>query len=160
MQIADNAVVHIHYTLTNDAGDKLDSSAGSEPLAYLHGFSNIIPGLEAALESKAAGDKLNVRIPAEEAYGERQDELVQDVPLEALKEVGDLQVGMQLQAQAEDGVQVFTIKAIGEETATLDGNHPLAGEALTFDVEVVGVKEASAEELEHGHVHGPGGHEH
>jgi len=160
MQIADNAVVHIHYTLTNDAGEALDSSAGGEPLAYLHGFSNIISGLEAALDGKAAGDKLKVRITADEAYGERQDELVQDIPLEALKEVGELQVGMQLQAQAEDGVQIFTIKAIGTETATLDGNHPLAGEALTFDVEIVEVKEASAEELEHGHVHGPGGHQH
>jgi len=160
MQVADNKVVHIHYTLTNDAGETLDSSAGGDPLAYLHGASNIISGLEQALAGASVGDKLNVRIEAEDAYGVRHDELIQEVPRELIQGIEDLQVGMQLQAQGEHGVQVFTVTAVADDTATLDGNHPLAGVPLTFDVEVTEVRDATPEELEHGHVHGAGGHQH
>ncbi|MDH5301847.1 MAG: peptidylprolyl isomerase [Gammaproteobacteria bacterium] len=160
MQVAENKVVLFHYTLTNDAGETLDSSVGGDPLAYLHGFGNIIPGLEAALAGKTAGDKLNVRIEPENAYGVRQDALVQEIPLEFIQGIDNLEIGMQLQAQSEQGVQVFTIIALDDQNATLDGNHPLAGVHLTFDVEIAEVRDASGEELAHGHVHGVGGHHH
>jgi len=160
MQVADDKVVIFHYTLTNDAGDVLDSSADGDPLAYLHGAGNIIPGLEQALSGKAAGDKLNVRINPEDGYGTRQDELIQEIPRELIQGIENLEIGMQLQAQSEHGMQVFTIIELADDTATLDGNHPLAGVPLTFDVEITEVREASDEELAHGHVHGPGGHHH
>lgn len=160
MQVAENKVVYIHYTLTNNAGETLDSSSGGEPLAYLHGFGNIISGLEKALVGKEAGDNVNVVIDPEDAYGERSDQLIQDVPREALQNIEDLQEGMQLQAQTEQGVQVFTVTSVGVEKVTLDANHPLAGETLTFDVEITEIRDASSEELEHGHVHGAGGHQH
>ena len=160
MQATDNAVVLIHYTLTSDAGETLDSSAGREPLAYLQGFGNIIPGLEQALLGKKAGDKLKVSIPPAEAYGVRNDELVEVVPRSAFGGAPDLEVGMQFQARTPEGMKVVTIVDVSGDEITLDGNHPLAGETLHFDVEVVTVRAATAEELEHGHVHGDGGHHH
>lgn len=160
MQAGENSVVLIHYTLTNDAGETLDSSAGREPLAYLHGFGNIIPGLENALAGKKAGDKLKVSIPPAEAYGLREDALLQVVPREAFGGAPDLEVGMQFQAQTPEGVRIVTIVGVEGDNIHLDGNHPLAGETLHFDVEVTEVRKASDEELAHGHVHGAGGHHH
>lgn len=160
MQATDNAVVLIHYTLTSDAGETLDSSAGREPLAYLQGFGNIIPGLEQALLGKKAGDKLKVSIAPADAYGVRNDELVEVVPRSAFGGAPDLEVGMQFQARTPEGMKVVTIVDVSGDEITLDGNHPLAGETLHFDVEVVTVRAATAEELEHGHVHGDGGHHH
>lgn len=160
MQAADNTVVLIHYTLTSDGGEVIDTSEGRDPLAYLHGFGNIIPGLEKALAGKKAGDKLKVTIPPEEAYGIREDELVQVVPRTAFGGAPDLEVGMQFQAQTPAGVRVVTIVDVEGDDITLDGNHPLAGETLHFDVVVAEVRPASEEELQHGHVHGPGGHHH
>lgn len=160
MQISPNKVVSIHYTLKNDAGDVLDSSSGREPLAYLHGTGNIIPGLEKALEGKAAGEKMNVSVAPEEGYGERHDGLIQEVPRDAFQGVDDIQPGMQFHAQGPSGPMVVTVKEVGEGTVKVDGNHPLAGETLHFDVEVAEVREATAEEQEHGHVHGAGGHDH
>ena len=160
MQISPNKVVSIHYTLKNDAGDVLDSSAGREPLAYLHGAGNIVPGLEKALEGKASGDTLNVRVAPEEGYGPRHDALMQDVPREAFQGVEDIQPGMQFHAQGPSGPMVVTVVETAEESVKVDGNHPLAGETLHFDVEVTEVREATAEEQEHGHVHGAGGHHH
>lgn len=160
MQIVQDKVVLIHYTLTDEAGKVLDSSSGGAPLAYLHGKGNIIPGLEKALEGKAAGDKLNVKLEASEGYGERDEELVQQVPR---RQFGGAQVqpGMQFRAQTSQGqTRVVTVTGIAGDMVTVDGNHPLAGENLTFDVEVTEVRDASDEELEHGHVHGPGGHHH
>ena len=160
MQVAQNAVVAIHYTLTNDAGEKIDSSEGREPLAYLHGQGQIVPGLEKELEGKAAGDKVQAKVTPEEGYGEKIDAMVQEIPMDAFQGVESVEPGMQFQAQTENGPLTVTVTKVEGETATVDGNHPLAGETLNFDVEIVEVREASAEELEHGHAHGEGGHQH
>lgn len=139
MKIAENAAVSIHYTLTNDAGEVLDSSQGQEPLDYVHGGGQIIPGLEAALEGKEAGDTLQVTIAPEDGYGPRHEELIQPVPREAFEGVEDIEPGMQFQAQSEQGVQLVTVTAVDDTTVTVDANHPLAGETLHFDVEVASV---------------------
>ena len=142
MQISENAVVSIHYTLTNNAGETIDSSVErGEPLAYLHGAGNIIPGLENALVGKAAGDKLDVTVTPEEGYGERHEQLIQQVPKTAFEGNEDnLQPGMQFQAQTPGGPQVVRVVEVGDETVTIDANHPLAGQTLHFDVEVVEIK--------------------
>lgn len=142
MQIADNTAVSIHYTLTNDAGETLDSSEGQEPLSYVQGTGQIIPGLEAALVGKTAGDKLAVTIAPEDGYGPRHDELIQPVPRDAFEGVDEIEPGMQFQAQTEQGPQLVTVAAVTEDTVTVDANHPLAGETLHFDVEVVDVTAA------------------
>ncbi len=157
--IANNHVVSFHYTLTNAEGETLDKSQG-EPLAYLQGAGNIIPGLEKALEGKAVGDKFTVTIPAAEGYGEYNPDLVQEVPAQMFQGVENIEAGMQFQAQTDDGVQIVTVKAIEGENIIVDANFPLAGQDLTFEVEIVEVRDASAEEIEHGHVHGAGGHHH
>lgn len=160
MQIAERCVAYFHYTLTNDAGDQLDSSRGGEPMAYLHGKGNIIPGLEKALEGKAAGDTLNVTVAPGDAYGERVEALVQAVPRAAFGGVADLQPGMRFQAETQQGPVPVVVTEVGIEEVTVDGNHPLAGVTLHFDVEITDVREASVEEVLHGHVHGAGGHQH
>ena len=157
MQVAQDSVVLINYTLTDDKGEKLDSSDGT-PLAYLHGNGNLIPGLERELEGKSAGDKLTVKIAAADAYGEYDKALVQRVPRRALKGVGNIRVGMQLHTQSAHGVRAVTVTQIAGDMVTLDANHPLAGQNLSFDVEITEVRAATEEELAHGHVHGPGGH--
>ncbi|GAB2725487.1 FKBP-type peptidyl-prolyl cis-trans isomerase [Halomonas garicola] len=156
MQIAQNSVVAFHYTLTNDAGEVLDSSEGREPLTYLHGTGNIIPGLEKQLEGASPGEKLNVSVTPEEGYGEVQEQLMQEVPRDAFQGVENVEPGMQFQAQTEGGPLMVTVKKVEGDTVVVDGNHPLAGQNLTFDVEISEVREASAEEIEHGHVHGEG----
>ena len=160
MQIANHKVVSIHYTLTNDEGDVLDSSKGQEPLAYLHGFGNIISGLENALDGRALGDKFTVAIAPAEGYGERDNEMVQSVPKSSFQGVDEILPGMQFQAQSPDGMQLVTVIDVDGDEVILDGNHPMAGMTLNFDVEVTEIRDATAEELEHGHVHGPGGHHH
>ncbi len=161
MIISPNKVVRIDYTLTTDADEVIDSSEGGEPLAYLHGARNIIPGLETALEGRKAGDSLNVRIEPADAYGERDDRLVQMVPREMFEDSAEIQVGMQFHsADPEGNVTVVTVTHTTDDTVTVDANHPLAGVPLTFAVTVVEVRDATAEELEHGHVHGAGGHHH
>ncbi len=161
MQIQDNAVVSIHYTLTNEAGDTIDSSEGAEPLAYLHGAANIIPGLENALLGKAAGDKLTVQVAPEDGYGEHVEELVQQVPQEMFQGVDQVEIGMEFHAESNTGQPIaVTVTEVKDGMVTIDANHPLAGVALNFDVEIVEVREATAEELEHGHAHGAGGHQH
>ena len=160
MQIAQNAVVSFHYTLTNNEGEVLDSSEGREPLAYIHGAGNIVPGLEKELDGKTSGDKLKVAVSPEEGYGDVQEALVQEVPREAFQGVEEIEDGMQFQAQTQGGPLMVTVTKVEGDTVTVDGNHPLAGETLNFDVEITNVREASAEELEHGHVHGEGGVEH
>jgi len=156
MPIAQNDVVTIHYTLKDDADKVIDSSSGGEPLAYLHGHGNIIPGLERELAGRNAGDRLTVRVPAAEGYGEYDRALVQKVPRRALKGIANLRVGLRLQA----GHQAVTVTHIAGDMVTLDGNHPLAGQNLNFDVEITAVRPATEEELSHGHVHGDGGHHH
>lgn len=160
MEIAADRVVTIHYTLKDDEGAVVDSSAGGEPLAYIQGHGNLVAGLEKALEGKQNGVTLNVVVAPAEGYGTRDEALVQRVPKRALQGAGDLKKGMQFQARTEDGMRLFTVTAVAGDMVTLDGNHPLADRTLHFDIEVIGVREATAEELEHGHVHGAGGHHH
>jgi len=159
MSIQQDKVAMIEYTLTNEHGEQIDASDGN-PLAYLHGHHNLIPGLEAELEGKTVGDKLKATIPAEKAYGERVDELVQTVPSSMFQGTEDLAVGMRFEAQSEQGMHSVEVTHIDGDNVTVDGNHPLAGLELTFDVEVVGLREATAEEIEHGHAHGDGGVQH
>jgi FKBP-type peptidyl-prolyl cis-trans isomerase SlyD len=162
MQISSQKVVVIDYTLTDDQNDVLDSSKDGDPLAYIQDMGNLIPGLENALEGKSAGDELSVSIQPDQAYGERDEALMQTVPLEHFEGVNDLQVGMQFRASAKEGEDEMVVTVIGieDDQVTVDGNHPLAGQTLHFEVKIVEVREPSAEELEHGHVHGPGGHHH
>jgi len=160
MQIADSTVVHFHYTLTSPKGDVIDASPSGEPLAYLHGAGNIVPGLERALEGRSAGDRLDVVVSPEDGYGPRDPELVHAVPRGAFVGVEQIQPGMQFQTQGAHGAMVVTVTAVDEQTVTVDGNHPLAGEPLHFAVEIADVRAATAEELAHGHVHGAGGHHH
>jgi len=160
MQIAEKTVVQIHYTLTNEGGEVMDSSEGQEPLAFLCGAQNIIPGLENALLGKQAGDKLDVRVEPSEGYGEVHEEMIQKVPQENFAGVDTVEVGMQFMAQAPWGEQPVTVIKVEEDGITLDGNHPMAGQVLNFSVEVVEVRAASDEEVEHGHAHGAGGHQH
>ena len=160
MQIAANTVAYIHYTLKNDAGAVLDSSSGGEPLAYLHGAGNIIPGLEKALEGKQAGDKLSVKVAPEDGYGVRDEALVQQIPRRSFQGVRELKPGMRFQAQSERGPMQVVITNVQGDMVTVDGNHELAGQTLSFDVQIDKVREATAEEIMHGHVHGAGGHHH
>lgn len=161
MQIAAQKVVTIDYTLTDDKGNVIDSSRGGTPLAYIHGIGNIIPGLESALEGKHAGDALKVSVPPQDGYGERDESMMQAVPRQMFETPDEIQVGMQFHTMTENGhPMVVTVIETSPETITVDANHPLAGQTLNFDVTVVEIRDATAEELEHGHVHGPGGHQH
>jgi len=160
MSITDGQVVSIHYTLTDDAGEVIDSSAGGEPLAYLHGHGNLVPGLERELTGKNAGDRLKVKVAPADGYGEYNRELVQSVPRRSLRGLADVKVGMRLQAHTADGARAVTVTRVSGDMVTLDGNHPLAGKNLNFDIEVAAVRAATEEELSHGHVHGAGGHHH
>ena len=155
MQITDNTAVSIHYTLTNNGGEQLDSSIDDAPLVYLHGTGNIIPGLEHALTGKKAGDKLSVSIQPEDAYG-LIDPAMNQVVSRKMFEGMEIEVGMQFHADVNFGSGVITIAEINGDDITIDGNHPLAGEVLNFDVEIIEVRAATADELAHGHVHGHG----
>jgi len=162
MQIGPRTVAQFHYTLTNDAGETLDSSRGSAPLTYLHGVGQIVPGLEKQMQGKARGDVFKADVPAAEGYGERIDALVQTAPISMFPEDVRPEVapGMQFQAESNMGPVLVTVVAVEGDQVTLDGNHALAGQALHFDVEIVSVRDATVEELSHGHVHGDGGHHH
>lgn len=150
----------MHYHLTDSEKNVLDSSKGREPLAYIHGIGNIIPGLEKALTGKQVGDKIEVVVEPAEAYGERDENLMQVVPKSGFQGDEELAVGMQVQVGTSNGPAIASVAKIDGDDVTLDVNHPLAGVTLHFDVEVMDVRDASKDELEHGHVHGPGGHEH
>ena len=152
MEIQKGRVVGMHYTLRNEEGEIIDTSEGREPLQFLQGYGNIIPGLESELEGKKLGDALDVVVEPENGYGVRHDQLIQQVPREAFQ-VDDLQVGMQFQAQTEQGPVPIRVVAIEGEQVTIDGNHELAGVRLHFAVSIESVREASEEELAHGHVH-------
>lgn len=159
-KIAKNTVVTMHYTLTLDDKTEVDSSAGSEPLVFLFGAGLIIPGLETALAGKAKGDKLNVRVTPDQGYGQVDEELRRQVPKTAFGPNADLQEGMQFETEMDDRSVVFTIVGVEGDKVFIDGNHPLAGETLNFDVSITDVRAATAEEISHGHVHGAGGHHH
>ena len=161
MTITGQKVVSIHYTVA-DAGSEevIDSSEGGEPMVYLHGAQNIIPGLEVALEGKVAGDQVSVTVAPADAYGEYSEDRVQEVPIEAFDQLENLEPGMVVTAQSGDGEINLIVTEVGENTVTVDANHPLAGRSLAFEVRVESVRDASETEIEHGHVHGPGGHHH
>jgi FKBP-type peptidyl-prolyl cis-trans isomerase SlyD len=156
MQIKNDLVVSMHYKLTSPTGEVLDSSEGKEPLDYLQGHGNIIPGLEKQLEGKTVGDKLVANVPAAEAYGEQNPELVVEAQRSQFPEGVDLQPGMEFQAQTPQGPRVSKITAVVGDNVTVDTNHPLAGMDLTFDVEITDIREAKPNEIEHGHVHAGG----
>jgi FKBP-type peptidyl-prolyl cis-trans isomerase SlyD len=160
VDITADRVVLIHYTLKGDDGAVIDSSAGGEPLAYIHGHGNLVAGLEKALDGKREGDKVVVSVTPAEGYGVHDAALIQRVPKRSLQGSGQIKKGMQFQGQTPGGMRLFTVTALVGDMVTLDGNHPLADKTLNFDVDVVTVREASSEELEHGHVHGAGGHHH
>lgn len=153
MVIANKKVVSIHYKLTDDDGEVIQDSAAGEPLIYLHGAGNIIPGLESALKGKTTGDKLNISVDPEQGYGARNDALIQELPRDLFQGVEDVQEGMQFQAHSEQGTQVITVTKVDGDRVTVDGNHPLAGQTLNFEVEVESVRDATSEEVAHGHVH-------
>lgn len=160
MQIAKDKVVSVDYTLTDSAGQVLDTSKGKGPLDYLHGAGGIIPGLERALEGRSPGDQLTVQVPPEEAYGTRDEAMIQSVPRAAFPGVQKIEPGMQFQANAGGQTRIVTVVGVEPDSVRIDANHPLAGKTLNFDVTVVDVRTASPEELQHGHVHGPRGHHH
>ena len=160
MLIGDNCVVSINYILKNDSGTVMDESPEGQPLVYMHGAAGIIPGLEAELTGKAIGADFQVTIQPEDAYGEHQPHLVQQVPRSAFPEDMEIAEGMQFQAQTEGGPVPVTVSGVSDDLITVDGNHPLAGLTLHFEGSIVDVREATEAELTHGHAHGPGGVEH
>lgn len=159
-KIAQNTVVSLDYTLTNDAGDTLDKSENGQ-FVYLHGSNSIIPGLEKALHDKALNDKFDITIEAEDAYGHKDDAKKQVVGREMFEADSPIEVGVQFHAQSPEGeMLVITVTDVNGDEITIDGNHPLAGERLHFSVEVKEIREATEEEISHGHVHGPDAHNH
>jgi len=155
-----NKVVTFHYTLKNAAGEQMETSRDKEPMSYLHGANNIIKGLEKAMEGHAAKDEFSVTVEPEEAYGVRNEKNIQRVPLKRLKGIGRITPGQVLNLQTNKGPVQVTVLKVGRFNVDVDGNHPLAGKALTFEVEITDIRDASEEELTHRHVHGPGGHQH
>ncbi len=162
MKIAKNNVVVMHYAVSDSEGTLIDSSYEDKPMAIIQGTGYLIPGLDDALIDHEAGDKFEVAVACEDAYGERHDDYVQTVPREVLAGVEDLALGTQLRATTDDGEQTVIVIDVQDDEITVDGNHPLSGLDLSFDVEVIEVREATADELEHGHVHSEGGcgHDH
>lgn len=157
MQVADKKAVTIKYTLRDEGGSVLDTTDGRDPLTYLHGAGNLVPGVEEALEGKSPGDEIKVTVPPEKGYGLREEDNVRNVPVRKLP-AGNLRPGSTVQLNTNHGPMMAVIKAVKGDYATLDLNHPLAGKALQFDLTVVEVRDATEEELAHGHVHGPGDH--
>ena len=160
MIIEDKKVVSFHYELTNQEGEQLESSRDKEPMTYLHGANNIIPGLEKAMVGKSAGDKFQITVEPAEAYGERKEANIQRISAKHFKNLRKLAPGQVVGLQTKQGPVQVTVVKVGRFNVDVDANHPLAGQALTFDVEVTGVRDASEEETAHGHVHGPGGVDH
>jgi FKBP-type peptidyl-prolyl cis-trans isomerase SlyD len=160
MKIADKHVVTLNYTLKDNDGEIIDQAQDSS-FAYLHGAQNIIPGLENALTGKSVGDQLTVKVPPEEGYGPRDENRVEDIPRDMFPADTDIEPGMVFHAQGPEGQTItVTVMEVHDDTVKIDANHALAGMDLNFEVEVMGVREAEDVELEHGHVHGPGGHDH
>jgi len=157
MNIADKKVVSFHYTVSNAAGEQVESSRERDPMSYLHGSGNIIPGLEKAMDGKTAGEQFKVTIEPADAYGERNESGVQRVPAKHFKGAGRLEPGQVVTLQTRNGPMQATVVKVGRFNVDIDRNHPLAGQSLTFDVEITDVRDATEEEISHGHVHGAGG---
>jgi FKBP-type peptidyl-prolyl cis-trans isomerase SlyD len=156
MKITKNSVVVIHYAVSDSEGTLIDSSYDHKPMAVIQGAGYLIPGLEDALIGHEQGDKFEVAVECDQAYGQRHDEYVQTVPKELLQGVEDLTVGTQLRASTDDGEQTVIVIDVNDDEVTVDGNHPLSGIDLSFDVEILEVREATEEELAHGHIHAEG----
>ncbi|MBR9727064.1 peptidylprolyl isomerase [Shewanella intestini] len=160
MTITDDMVVQFNYTLSDEQGQQLETNAGGEPIAYLHGHDNMMPGVEDAINGKAVGDKFTVTPAAKDTYGERQEDALQRVSVKHLTGAKVWKPGMSALVNTEQGQRQVTVVKVGKFMATIDVNHPLAGRELTFDIEIVAAREASDEEIAHGHAHGAGGHQH
>lgn len=160
MQITKDTVVSFHYKLSEPGGEPFEDSHNGHPVLYLHGHRGMLAGLEEALEGKQAGDSLSVTLPPEKAYGNRREGAQQRVPIKHLLTRGKLRPGMAVQINSDQGPREATIIKVGLKNVDVDSNHPLAGKTLVFEVEVVEVREASSEEISHGHAHGAGGHQH
>ena len=158
--VADDTVVSFHYTLRDAEGTLSESSQGASPVAYLHGRSQIVPGLENEMTGKKSGDKFTATIAPEQAYGQRNENAVQRVPTKHIASRGPYTVGQMVVVNTREGGRQARVVKVGHFNVDLDLNHPLAGKTLTFDIEIVEVRAATAEELEHGHAHGPEGHHH
>jgi FKBP-type peptidyl-prolyl cis-trans isomerase SlyD len=160
VQIGPETVVSFHYTLRDDTGKELETSRGGDPATYLHGANNIIPGLESAMTGRAGGDNFSATVSPEDGYGLRDPDKAQRVPIKHLSFKGKLRPGAAVQLSTSEGMRAVTVVKAGRHTADIDTNHPLAGQTLVFEIEVLETRSASAEEMAHGHVHGPGGHQH
>ncbi len=160
MNITADTVVYFHYTLRNEDGEELETSRGAEPNAYLHGAGNIIRGLEEAMQGRSEGDIFSATVAPEQAYGLRQADRMQRVPVKHLVYKGKLRKGMVAQLNTSEGRVPVTVVKAGRHSAEVDTNHPLAGQTLIFDIEVLELRPATPEEVSHRHVHGPGGHQH
>lgn len=160
MQVENNRVVRFHYTLSVPGGTQIESSRGGTPMAALWGVGGLIPGVERALEGRSAGDSFEVEVAPQDGYGERQPELVQRVPKKYFRDAARLKPGMVTELGTRQGPRAVTVLKVGLSVVDVDGNHPLAGRTLNFAIEVVDVREATAEEIAHGHVHGEGGVHH
>lgn len=160
MQISSNSVASFHYVLKDESGEELDNSKSGNPMTYLHGHNGLLPGLEAALAGKSAGDSFSVTLGPEEAFGEVRENSEMRVPLKHLQGARKWKPGMRAVVHTEQGHRTVTVLKVGHSMATIDTNHPMAGKTIVFDIEVLEVREASQEELAHGHAHGPGGHHH
>lgn len=160
MSIKDDSVVQFNYTLRDEQGEVLESNEGLDPIAYLHGHDNMMPGVENALVGKEVGAKFSVTLPASETYGERNEDAEQRVSVKHLQGAKVWKAGMRALISTDQGQRQVTIIKMGKFMATVDVNHPLAGRELTFDLEVADVRDATSEEIAHGHAHGKGGHQH
>lgn len=160
MKIESGTVVSFHYTLRNEAGAELESSRGSDPSVYLHGSNNVIRGLESAMAGREAGDVFTANLAPAEAFGTHNPEKIQRVPVKHLAFKGKLQAGKVVQLNTAEGMRAVTVIKAGRHNADIDANHPLAGQTLNFDVEILDLRPATADEISHGHAHGPGGHHH
>lgn len=160
MPIEKNTVVQFHYTLTDEQGETIETSTGGEPNAYLHGHGGIISGLEEAMAGREAGDRFTVTVPPEKAYGQRKPGAMQRVPIKHLRGAKRWKPGMVAQVHTQQGPRHVLVAKVGHKFADVDTNHPLAGKSLTFEIDIVNVREATAEEIAHGHAHGVGGHHH
>jgi FKBP-type peptidyl-prolyl cis-trans isomerase SlyD len=160
LTVQDNHVITLNYQLKNQEQQLIDSSDRDGPIVYLHGAKDILPGIEKAVLGLEVGGKAQVSIPPEEAYGDFDKTKIQEVPRSAFAGMDKVEVGMHVQEETPQGPVVVTVTEVTDEVVTVDANHPLAGQTLHFDLEVAGVREASEEEISHGHVHGPDGHHH
>jgi len=160
MTIKKNKVVSIHYTVTTEAGEQVESSREREPLSYFHGANNIVPGLEKALEGRSEGEEFQVTVPPAEAYGERDDNKIQRISAKHFRNPKKIKPGQVLVLKTRQGPVQVTVLKVGRFNLDVDANHPLAGQTLTFDVEIKSIRDATKEEVAHGHVHGEGGVEH